>query len=97
MDATFQISRFSSEFSFNTRRYLQHLQRPASSNLTSDTSVVSDRGNERVASRDRGSLRMARIAIACGWRFNVTMPLREVDLTLASRCEVLAARQPWSS
>ena len=31
-----------------------------------DTSAVSDRGNEGVASGDRGSLTMARIPIACG-------------------------------
>src|SRR6476620_6175787 len=54
--ATLQVSRFSPEISFNTRRGLQHLQRPTSSDIPSDTSPVSRRSAEEMASGDRCSL-----------------------------------------
>jgi transposase-like protein len=52
----FKSGRFSPEISFNTRRGLQHLQRPTSSDIPSDTSPVSRRSAEDMASGDRCSL-----------------------------------------
>ena len=55
-NAEVQVSSVSPEISFNTRRRLQHLQRPASSHLPEDTSPVSRRSDEDMASSHRRGL-----------------------------------------
>ena len=56
-DAAFQEPRFSTKVPFHPRRRLQHFQRPASSNDTTDLPSLPRCGDERMARGRRGCIR----------------------------------------
>jgi len=58
-DATLQERRLGAEIPLKPCRRLQRLQRPTPSGLSSNASLASRRGDERVARGSRGSLKLS--------------------------------------